>query len=207
MRQYKPRSQVVAALRKSTVLELYKDPETKSLKIKRKVPIQGKVKTDEDLEDDGDIAYARPAVKLAHPLQLISQDKVKYPEGLSKNMVKPTGFEKTYVEPPRTTQEAAEEEAMYSQEKPFIERIELAIQRFKQKRRMHEHFAVVFNKLMRFGGVDAGPRLFQGIAKHDMAEMVAEEITRAMAIHTVPNDRSDEEQWVVDFVGLCKAFL
>jgi hypothetical protein len=152
-----------------------------------------------------EIAYARAPP--AHPIQLLPQDKKQYPDGLTKNMVKPTGFEKTYIEPPLTPKEAADEQAMYSQDKPFVERVELAIQRFKQKRRMHEGFAHVFNKLMRFGGVESGPRLFQGIAKHDMAEMNAEEITRAMAIQTVPNDRSEETQWVVDFVGVCKAFL
>jgi hypothetical protein len=154
-----------------------------------------------------EIAYAPPVPKLAHPVELIPQDKIQHPNGITKNMLKPTGFEKTYVEPPRTPQEAAEEEAMYSQERPFVERIELAIQRFKQKKRMHEIFAHVFNKLMRFGGVESGPRLFQGIAKHDMAQMNAEEITRAMATHTVPNDRSEKTQWVVDFVSVCKAFL
>ena len=203
MRAFKPRRQVVAALRKSTFLELSTD----GRKIWRKVPLAGKCLLDPDFGDDEEIAYARPVPKPAHPIQLIPQDKVQYPDGLTKNMVKPTGFEKTFVEQPLTSQEAAEEEAMYSQEKPFVERGELAIQRFKQKKRMHEVFAHVFNKLMRFGGVESGPRLFQGIAKQDMAEMDAEEITRAMAIHTIPNDRSEETQWVVDFVGVCKAFL
>jgi hypothetical protein len=68
-------------------------------------------------------------------------------------------------------------------------------------------YALVFNKLMRFGGVESGPRIAQGISKQEMAEMDAEEITRAMATHNVPWDRSDKNKWVVDFEGLAKAFL
>jgi hypothetical protein len=196
-----PRGQVIASLRKSKFLEL----DSKGKQIWRKVPLQGKCKLDPDFEDDGEIAYARPAP--AFPVQLIPQTKVQHPDGLSKNMLKATGFEKTYAEPPLTPQEATDQASMYNQEKPFVERGELAIQRFKQKRRMHEMYAHVFNKLMRFGGIESGPRLFQGLSKHDMNEMDAEEIARAMAIHAIPNDRSDESQWVVDFDGVCKAFL
>lgn len=203
MRAYKPRRLVVAALRKSAFLEVSTDGKT----IKRKMPLQGKCVLDSDFFDDKDIAYdprtRKPAV---YPVPLLTK-KVEYPQGTSKNMLKPTGFEKTYIEPPQTLQEATEEEALYDLDKPFIERIEIAIQRFKQRRRMHEMYALVFNKLMRFGGVESGPRMYQGISKQDMADMDAEELARALATHNVPWDRSDEKQWIVDFVGVCKAFL
>jgi hypothetical protein len=204
MRSYKPRTLVIAALRHSAFLEVSDDSKT----IKRKVALQGKCVLDPDFFDQDDIAYdprtPKPAV---YPVPLLPQKKPEYAEGVSKNMLKPTGFEETYVEPPQTPQEAAEEEALYDPDKPFIERIEIAIQRFKQKRRMHEMYAHVFNKLMRFGGVDSGPRMHQGLSRHDMNEMDAEEVARALATHTVPWDRSDPKQWVVDFVGIAKAFL
>jgi hypothetical protein len=203
MRAFKPRSQVVASLRKSTFLEI----DAKGRQIWRKVPLQGKCRLDPDYQDDQEIAYARPAPKVAFPVSLLPQERVKYPDGVSKNMLKPTGFEKTFIEPPQTPKEAEEEEAMYSSEKAVVDRFELAIQRFKQKKRMHEMYAHVFNKLMRFGGVESGSRLFQGQSKHEMKEMDAEEITRALAIHNIPWDRSDERQWVVDFATVCKAFL
>lgn len=96
---------------------------------------------------------------------------------------------------------------MYDPDKHFVERIEIAIQRFKQKRKMHEMYANIFNKWMRFGGVESDPRMFGGLSRKDMAGMDAEEIARATAIHQVPWNRADEKEWVVDFTGVGAAFL
>ncbi|KAF1924284.1 uncharacterized protein M421DRAFT_8932 [Didymella exigua CBS 183.55] len=205
MRSYKPKLLVIAALRKSTFLEVSADGKT----IKRKIPLQGKTALDKDfLEEEDEIAFdprtRKPAV---YPVPLQPQQKKVYPRGTSKNMQKPTGFEDTYVEPPVTPAEAEEEDRMYDEDRPFVERIEIALQRFKQKRRMHEMYAKVFNKLMRYGGVECGPRMYQGLSQTEMKEMDAEEIARAMAVHNVPWDRADEKQWAVDFVGVGSAFL
>lgn len=205
MRSYKPKSLVVAALRKSAFLEVSADGKT----IKRKVPLQGKTLLDEDFcKEDDEISYdVRSRKPALFPVPLHPQQKKVYPAGTSKNMQKPTGFEDTYIEPPLKPEEAEEEESMYSECKPFVERIELAIQRFKQKRRMHEMYSKVFNKLMRYGGVESGPRMHQGISKTEMKDMDAEEIARALAVHQVPWDRGDQKQWVVDFLGVGSAFL
>lgn len=96
---------------------------------------------------------------------------------------------------------------MYDPDKYFVERIEIAIQRFKQKKRMHEMYAGIFNKWMKFGGVETGPPMFQSLGQKDMREMDAEEIARAKATHHVSWDRDDTERWVVDFVGVSEAFL
>jgi hypothetical protein len=206
MRQYRPKSLVVAALRKSAFLEVSDDGKT----IKRKTPLQGKTLLDEDFcKEDEEIAYDprthnKPAV---YPVPLHPQQEKVYSEGMSKNMQKPTGFEETYVEPPIKPEEAEEEDMMYDEDKPFVERIEIAIQRFKQKRRMHEMYSKVFNKLMCYGGIESGPRMYQGLSKTEMKEMDAEEIARALAVHNVPWDRADEKQWVVDFLGVGSAFL
>ena len=205
MRPYKPKALVVTALRRSAFLEVSDDGKT----IKRKAPLQGKTLLDEDfIEEDDEIAYdpriRKPAV---YPVPLDSQQKKVYPEGTSKNMQKPTGFESTYVEAPIRPDEAAEENKLYDEEKPFVERIEIAIQRFKQKRRMHEMYSKIFNKFMRFGGVDTEARMYQGVSKSEMKDMDAEEIAQALAIHKVPWDRSDEKQWTVDFCGVGAAFL
>lgn len=204
MRSYRPKSLVVAALRRSTMLEVSTDGKT----ITRKVPLQGRCALDPQFFQDDDIAYdPRTREPAVFPVPLIPQKKKQHPEGTSKNMLKPTGFEKSFIEPPQTPQEAAEEEVLYDPDKSIVERIEIAIQRFKQKRRMHEMYAHVFNKLMRFGGVEQGPRMAQGLSKQDMSNMDSEELTRALAIHSVPWDRADTKQWVVDFVGVAKAFL
>jgi hypothetical protein len=232
MRQYKKRD-VIEALKNSQKLSVTEDGK----KVYRKVPLTGPCLLDPDFKvskpvkqkggpadaseevkekeaggneigDDDEIAYdPRTKRQIAHPLKPISQDKKKYPPGMSKNMMKPTGFEENFVEGPRTPAEAKEEEAMYDPDKPFVERIEIAIQRFKQKRRMHEKYSKVFNKWMKFGGIEFQPRMFGSVTEQEKKDMTAEEIARATATHHVPWDRQEKDKWVVDFVGVAEAFL
>lgn len=96
---------------------------------------------------------------------------------------------------------------MYHPDKYFVERIEIAIQRFKEKRRMHEKYSNIFNNWMAFGGVKTGIPMFQGLSPQDTADMSKEEIVRAKATHQVPWDRADNKHWEVDFVGVAEGFL
>ncbi|KAF2010079.1 hypothetical protein BU24DRAFT_496872 [Aaosphaeria arxii CBS 175.79] len=208
MRQFKNKKMVVDALRKSAFLTVTEDGKG----IKRKIPLIGKCLLDPDFHsqdsEDDEIAYdPRTKRPIQHPVPLISQAKKGLPPGVSKAMLKPTGFEDGYVEGPLPPAEAEEEEAMYDPGKPFIERIELAIQRFKQKRRMHEIYAKVFAKWMKFGGVDNDPKIFGGLSRQEMKSMNAEEIARATATYVVPWDRTDESKWDVDFLGVAEGFL
>jgi hypothetical protein len=203
MRAYKPKSLVVAALRKSTFLEVSTDGKS----IKRKIPFQGKCLLDADFLDDPEIAYDPRVRKAAEQTVVVQQQKKELPPGMTKGMMKPTGFEDAYTEPLLTPAEAEEEERMYDEDKAFVERIEVAIQRFKQRRRMHAMYAHVFDKLMRFGGVESSQRMNQGISQAEMREMDAEEIARALATHTVPWDRTEKKKWIVDFQGVGAAFL
>jgi hypothetical protein len=206
MRQWKKKD-VVAALRKSKFLDVVEDGK----KIKRKKPLTGKCLLDPDFkkdDDDDEIAYdPRSKRAIHHPVQPLPQGKKELPPGVTKNMLKPTGFEDSYVEAPITPQEAEEEMEMYDPDKPFVERIEIAIQRFKQRRRMHEMYSKIFNKFMKFGGVDCEPRMFGALSQAEMKEMTAKEIARATATHHVPWDREERDKWVVDFVGVGEAFL
>ncbi|EDU41989.1 conserved hypothetical protein [Pyrenophora tritici-repentis Pt-1C-BFP] len=135
MRQFKPKSKVPIALRLSAFLEVTDDGK----QVKRRVPLQGKCLLDPDFDDDPDFAYdervqKKPIQKPAQfPVPPLPQEKTKYPNGLSKNMLKPTGFEEGFVELALTPNEAEVEEEMYSPDKHFVERYEIAIQRFKQK--------------------------------------------------------------------------
>ena len=198
---------VIRELRKSAFLEVSEDGKT----VKRKLPLVGKCLLDEDYyseADDSEIAYdPRTHRAVQYPVPQLPQQKKDLPPGMTKNMMKPTGFEDMYVEGPLAPAEAEEELAMYDPDKPFVERIEIAIQRFKQKRRMHEMYSKVFGKWMSFGGVDSGPRMFGGVSQQEMKNMNSEEIARATATYHVPWDRSDEQKWVVDFVGVGEAFL
>ncbi|CAI6276438.1 unnamed protein product [Periconia digitata] len=204
MRGFKPKSGVVNALRKSSFLVVSNDGKL----ITRKVPLEGPCALDPDFYDEEEIAYdPRIRVPAVHPVPLLPQTKTQHPPGVTKGQLKPSGFEDNYVEAPITPAEAEEDDAMYHPDKPFVERIELAIQRFKQKRRMREEYALIFTRWMRFGGVDSGPRMFGTLSKQEMAEMNAEQIARATATHSVPWDREDENKWIVDFFAVAKAFL
>ncbi|KAH7116067.1 Argonaute siRNA chaperone complex subunit Arb1-domain-containing protein [Dendryphion nanum] len=208
MRQFKDKKMVVAALRKSTFLEVTEDGKH----IKRKVPLRGKCLLDPDFladgQEDDEIAYdPRSKRAVQHPVPLLPQEKKVLPPGVTKAMLKPTGFEDNHTEGPLAPAEAEEELAMYDPDKHFLDRMELAIQRFKQKRRMHEMYAKIFNKWMRFGGVDSEPRMFGGVSRQEMKDMTAEEIARSTATHHIPWDRDDPKKWSVDFVGVAEAFL
>jgi hypothetical protein len=186
-------------------------------RVKRKIPLQGLCKLDkewyekEGIASDPSTPESRPksqkSQKTLNPDARLPQTKMIYPEGTSKNMMKPTGFESTYIEAPLRPEEAAEEEAMYDPDRLFDERIELAIQNFKEKRRMHEMYAHVFNKLMRFGGVESSPRTGQGVSNQDLEGLDKAKKAELLKTHTIPDDRADEEKWVVDFAGVAKAFL
>jgi len=194
---------VVEALRKSPFLVVSADGKN----VQRKDAFQGPCVIDGDGYDDEEIAYdPRTTKPKPEPVKPALVQK-KYPLGMSKNMMKPSGFEDSYTEPPIAAEEAAEEEALYHPDKPFVVRIEVAIQRFTQRRRMHQKYAEIFNKWMQFGGVESSQRMFGGISRQDLVGMDAEEITKATGIHKVPSDRADTTKWVVDFVGVAEAFL
>jgi hypothetical protein len=188
----KDRDIITTALRFSKMLEVHFD----GRRVMRKVPLKDLHKLDDDWWKRED-----------NQTKQTNQTKTVYAEGTSKNMLKPTGFEPAWVEGPVTPKEAAQDEILYNPDDSFLERIEAAIQTFKEKRRMHEMYALVFNKLMRFGGVEATPRIFQGTSRQEIAEMDKKERVTVMANHKVPGDRADETKWVVDFAALAKAFL
>lgn len=207
MRAYRPRNLVVAALRKSAFLEVTPDGK----RIKRRLALQGKCALDPDFfKDDANdiIAYdpsgRRPAV---YPVPLLPQTKKVYPPGMSKNMMKPTGFEDDYVEEPIRPEEAVVEQALYDPAKSFVDRIGIAIERFRSRRRFHERYAMPFSRLMLFGGIEGVSNQFQGSSKEDMADMDAEQIARVKAIYGVEEDRSDGKLWIVDFPGVLKGLL
>ncbi|KAF2829185.1 hypothetical protein CC86DRAFT_464844 [Ophiobolus disseminans] len=205
MRNFKPKRNVAAVLRQSPFLEVSDDGKL----VKRKVPLQGLCRLDEEYQKDPPTGDSHPKhPRSVDPNKKIQQTKTVYPEGMTKNMMKPTGFESTYIEPPMMPAEAANGQDAYSLENPFDERMQFAIQNFKEKRRMHEMYAHVFNKLMRFGGLECSLRVGQGVSNQELAELTDKgEKTRRQITHYLPEDHMDEKKWVVDFAGLAKSFL
>ena len=86
-------------------------------------------------------------------------------------------------------------------------RIEVAIQRYKSRRKFHQNNAMIFNRWLRFGGIDVGPKQFTGNVDQDFMDgHDAAEISLLTATHYV-GDKSDPKEWAVDFEGVAKSFL
>ncbi|EGE04706.1 hypothetical protein TEQG_03880 [Trichophyton equinum CBS 127.97] len=115
-----------------------------------------------------------------------------------KGKKKITGFEEYYVDPPMTPAEHEEEKSIYDP------RLETAIQRYQAKRRLDPERRHIFTKYMAFGGVDVGPKMFEGNDQRDLQSMDAEAIATATASSNIPQDR---EKWNVDFETVAKGFL
>lgn len=86
--------------------------------------------------------------------------------------------------------------------------MEIAIQRYQQKRRFHQETARIFNHFLKFGGIDAGQRQFTG--RTDDKELEGKDagyIAQMLATHHVSYDKEDEDVWAVDFEGVAKSYL
>ena len=85
------------------------------------------------------------------------------------------------------------------------------MQRFVAKRKMSSEHSDIFYSYLMFGGVDAGPNMFQGLSQHDMKDMDAEDIAIAMTRIRISSDKDDigkdTAKWVVDFEGVARGFL
>lgn len=85
---------VADALRKSAFLVVTENGK----QVSRKVPLDCPTILDPDYFIDNEIAYdPRANAPIVYPVPLLAQEKKQYPPGMSKNMMKPTGFENTYV--------------------------------------------------------------------------------------------------------------
>lgn len=86
--------------------------------------------------------------------------------------------------------------------------MECAIQRYKSRRKMHEHFLNAFSKFMKYGGVDQSQRQFTGgIRDKELEERDAQDIALMMANHTIDPDKDEEGKWSVAFEEVAKGFL
>ena len=85
--------------------------------------------------------------------------------------------------------------------------MEIAIQRYKSRRKFHQDSAHVFNRWLRFGGIDVGQKQFTGRVDQGFLDGYdAAEISLLTATHYV-GDKDNTDEWKVDFEGVAKAFL
>ncbi|KAI3318708.1 hypothetical protein HD806DRAFT_309792 [Xylariaceae sp. AK1471] len=126
-----------------------------------------------------------------------------------------TGFEEFYADAPMTPAEALEKKKLYDPTRPFADRIEECIQRYRARRRLETERTNMFNKYLLLGGIDTSPRQFTGMVtdKDAMAEADVEQIRSMTATDFVGGsgsrfyDGNDSENWEVDFEAVVKGFL
>lgn len=204
MRRFRPKSQVIVALKKSAFLEVVDNK-----RIRRRVPL-----VLDDEPDDEELAIdfvskekaneGQPAAA-ATPTPRLLPDPSK--PWITKGLLKPTGFEEGFAQTV-APEEAEEEKDLYALDEPFADRIEIAVERFRQRRKFHQAYANHFTAWLRYGGFETGSRQFTGNVDQSMLEgRSAAEKARILAIYFAGDDKDDEEQWAVDFEGVAKGYL
>ncbi|BFZ62574.1 hypothetical protein YB2330_003675 [Saitoella coloradoensis] len=123
-----------------------------------------------------------------------------------------TGFEEFYAEGPLTPAEQAEEAELYSPDKSPRERLELCVDRYRQKRRFDPTRTKIFSSYLSFGGIKSpNPNQNQNLNKqievenaNDMEE--AQEFAGADT-PAVAEEEEDDDDVEVDFTYVVRAFL
>ncbi|KAI1755271.1 hypothetical protein F4782DRAFT_442631 [Xylaria castorea] len=137
--------------------------------------------------------------------------KSKRPAKSRKNI---TGFEEYYADAPMTPAEALEKKKLYDPARPFPDRIEECIQRFRARRRLDSQRSAMFNKYLFLGGIDTSQRQFTGMAsdRDAIAEADTEQVRTMTAVDFVGGAGTrfyggKSEDWKVDFEAVVKGFL
>ncbi|QDS73184.1 hypothetical protein FKW77_002434 [Venturia effusa] len=126
-----------------------------------------------------------------------------------KKMKAVTGYEKNFADAPITPAEHEENLDCYHPDRPVHDRLEVAIQRYKARRKFHTSHTTLFNAWLKFGGVETGERKFNGKLddKEKIEGMSAFDKAIEFATHQVGDDKGDPNLWVVDFQGVAEAYL
>lgn len=127
-----------------------------------------------------------------------------------------------YCDPPMTPAQYQEEhEVVYPPHRPFVDRIQECIQRFRALRRMDSTQDNIFSAYLFLGGVDSRQRQFQGTRKLKSADLEGytkaevREITADDVIQRGGEGASDirfynpraPEHWDIDFTAVASGFL
>ncbi|RPB05968.1 hypothetical protein L873DRAFT_8740 [Choiromyces venosus 120613-1] len=121
---------------------------------------------------------------------------------------RPSGFEESHVEGPLTLATVQEEEALYHPSKPFSERIEICIQRYKAKRKFDALRSQIFTTYLTLGGISTGPKQFSGGLDYKQNDHLDKEQLETMAATDFVSTSLDEDdEWEVDFPFVVRGFL
>ncbi|KAL2153536.1 hypothetical protein VTH82DRAFT_4691 [Thermothelomyces myriococcoides] len=178
---------------------------------------QGTTPADEQpqREDTGDVTVGADA----------SQDgkkKKKNKRRSARAKKRATGFEEFYCDPPMTPAEYNEErDVIYPWHRPFVDRIEECIQRYRARRRLSSDREYLFSRYLLLGGIDASVRQFQSTrtigddilddaTKNSIREMTADDVIQRGGGGS-RNSRfynpNYPEHWDVDFTGVAAGFV
>lgn len=86
----------------------------------------------------------------------------------------------------------------------LFSRMEDAILRYHQKRRIETDRSEIFMKYLSYGGVDVSPNMFRGLDQRDMQEMDKEQILISRGQTSISQDRSDLD---IDFNAVVRGYL
>ncbi|KAL5352110.1 hypothetical protein ACLOAV_002055 [Pseudogymnoascus australis] len=173
----------------------------------------------EGMEDENGEAVNPTETQEAGPSEGASKKKKKKKSsGKKKKKPNPTGFEEFYADPPITPEDHKEEvEQLYHFARPFAERIETCIQRYRARRKLDEERANIFNKYLALGGIDTTIKAFTGGVDNEtldnfdgptIADINATDVMfGGDEAGSKFYDPCAPQNWVVDFEGIAKAFL
>ncbi|KAL4890166.1 Argonaute complex, subunit Arb1 [Aspergillus ambiguus] len=154
----------------------------------------------EDENQDDQASIPAPVESIDLPKKPKRKKKPKSKRGRGK----PTGFEDYYVDTPMTPDEYHEELSLYDPERPIIHRLEDAILRYQQRRRIESDRLAIFHRYLAYGGVDISPRMFTGVDQRDLKDMDSEQIRFARSQASI---RTDYSKLPIDFDLVVRGFL
>ena len=199
MKCFRPMSRVREALRSSELIEVVDNKH-----IKRRFPLTRRL-------------LVVPRVDEQRRKKAELQEQMPW---MTKGMLKPTGFEVSAIEALPEGEELEREQRAYDPEEDFSSRIEYAINKFNNRRKMHQHTRAIFVKFMTFGGIESGMQQFaggradkkqlkkQGLDEEEIIERTAqfglsERVIAGLDVYT----EEATATYIVDFVGVAKGFL
>ncbi|KAH6723035.1 Argonaute siRNA chaperone complex subunit Arb1-domain-containing protein [Leptodontidium sp. MPI-SDFR-AT-0119] len=149
------------------------------------------------------------------PVVVAEQPKKKKKKSSGKNKKpNPTGFEEFYADPPTTPDEHEEECDLYHETRPFADRMETCIQRYRARRKLDEVRSNILTKYFMLGGVDSTSKAFTGgLDKETVENSTAAEIAAIQASDFLQTGSKNakyydgSDGWVVDFESVVKGYF
>lgn len=193
MRKYKNKAKVKEVIMMSDMIEFVDERH-----IRRRFPLTGPLLVQPKLSEN----RARKAASLDRPW-------------LTKAMLRPTGFEENDNENSSSPQELAENKQLYNPDQSISSRLETAVRKFCEGRRMHQNLRRVFVVFMISGGFQCKNKICQGGVTRKQVEeeginddangdfSIAEDVEQAIF------DAQDGKAayWIVDFEAVAREFL